>query len=115
MPFHTPAERKKNRNNPGRDRGTIQRARDLITEGIGGFSTREAREATQRSTVAQPFTGAPGQRERRRALIGRGARTQATPIIKKKKKTQAGNIPGSLSDIEKRRKERERAFAEALR
>jgi hypothetical protein len=66
--------------------GLIERARSAITEGIGGFRKREARQALQRSTVSQPFTGAPGQRARRQALIGKAPVAAPAPIIKKKKK-----------------------------
>lgn len=64
-----------------KDKGLIQQARSIINERLGGFNRRELTQARQRSTVARPFTGAPGQRSRRRALIGKST-TAPRPIIK---------------------------------
>lgn len=94
-----------------KDKGLIQQARSIITERLGGFNRRELTQAQQRSTVAQPFTDAPGQRSRRRALIGRGT-TPARPIIKPTPKATPANtqplpnnpfLPSPIKEKQKKR------------
>ena len=76
MPSHTIAERKKKKP------GAFQRARSIITEGIGGFKKREAQQSLERSTIQQPFRGRKEEGRKRFQLIGKTAPAKfRNPII----------------------------------
>lgn len=103
MPKHTEAERARNA------------ARLSISRNIDSFKGKnKEREIISRKvdTKGKLFTKDPSKFK---PITKRPQSAQPAPIITPKKLNQGGPISSGLSQIERDKKKRERAFAEALR